>query len=63
MKKVLAIIVLFLLLVVPFLNWRAGAVLWLMAWALFVLQGLFVSRNPEGSFEEKGEEEKKTDRL
>ena len=59
MKKVLAIIVLFWLLVVPFFNWRAGAVLWLMAWSLFVLHGVFVGRNTVDSLEEREEEEKK----
>ena len=57
MKKVLAIIVLFLLLVVPFLNWRAGAVLWLVAWSVFLLQGLYVKHSGGDERKERGEEE------
>ena len=57
MKKILAIIVLLLLLVVPFFNWRAGAVLWMVAWSVFMLQGLYV-RRPSTGGNEKGKEER-----
>jgi len=57
MKKVLAIIVLILLLVVPFFNWRAGALLWLIAWSVFLLQGLYAGRPVEDGKPGKGEED------
>lgn len=58
MRKVLAIIVLFLLLAVPFFNWRAGAALWLGAWTVYFLKGLYAGRPaPEG--DEEQEKEKK----
>lgn len=34
-----------LLLGVPFINWRLGAVLWMCAWLVFILQSIFVRRN------------------
>lgn len=52
MRRVYAIIVLFLLLVVPFLNWRVGAVLWLIAWSAFLLKGLFAKRDTHDGGEE-----------
>ena len=58
MKKILAIIVLFLLLGVPFFNWRAGAVLWLIAWSVFLLQGLFARKPAEDGEEENGGRER-----
>jgi hypothetical protein len=39
-RKIGAIIILFLLLVVPFLNWRIGAILWMSAWLTYIFQGL-----------------------
>ncbi len=41
LRKIGAWIILFLLLVVPFINWRLGAVLWMCAWLVFICQGLF----------------------
>ena len=40
-RKILAVILLFLLIVVPFVNWRLGAVLWMSAWLVFIFQNLF----------------------
>ena len=40
-RKIGAAIILVLLLVVPFFNWRLGAVLWMCAWLTYVCQGLF----------------------
>ena len=40
-KKIMAVILLVLLVVVPFLDWRLGAVLWMSAWLTFIFQKLF----------------------
>ena len=40
-KKIIAGILLCLLLIVPFLDWRMGAVLWMSAWLTFIFQKLF----------------------
>lgn len=57
MKRFLAIIVLLLLLVVPFFNWRAGAVLWLIAWTVYLVKSLHDKRSVAGGQGENGEEE------
>jgi len=44
-RKIAAIILLVLLIGVPFINWRLGAVLWMCAWLVFILQNIFVRRN------------------
>lgn len=38
MKKLVAWALLLILVVVPFINWRVGAVVWLCAWITYVLQ-------------------------
>lgn len=40
-RRIGAGILLFLLLVVPFLDWRLGAVMWMSAWLVFILQKIF----------------------
>ena len=37
----MAFILLFLLIVVPFIDWRLGAVMWLCAWLVFIFQNIF----------------------
>ena len=44
-RKIGAWILLILLLVVPFINWRLGALLWMCAWVTYICQGVF-NRNP-----------------
>ena len=44
-RKIAAAILLVLLLIVPFINWRLGAVLWMCAWLVFILQNVSVRRN------------------
>jgi hypothetical protein len=39
-KRIVAGTLLALLIVVPFLDWRIGAVLWMSAWLVFILQKL-----------------------
>jgi len=41
MRRLVAGILLVLLLVIPFINWRLGAVMWMSAWLVFILQKLF----------------------
>ena len=43
-KRIFAGILLFLLIVVPFLDWRLGAVMWMSAWLVFIFQKLFDRR-------------------
>jgi hypothetical protein len=64
MKRKLAAAVLLLLLIgVPFLNWRLGAVLWMCAWLIFILQNLFSRRNWNlGNKEEEQEEDSENDK-
>ena len=40
-KRILAGVLLALLLLVPFLNWRIGALLWMSAWLVFIFQNIF----------------------
>ena len=44
-RKIFAVILLVLLIGVPFLDWKLGAVLWMCAWLVFIFQNLFPSHN------------------
>ncbi len=44
-RKAGAWIILILLIVVPFFDWRLGAVLWMCAWLTYICQGLFNKRD------------------
>ena len=44
-RKIFAGILLALLIVVPFINWRLGAVLWMCAWLVFIFQNIFSRRS------------------
>ena len=65
MRKVAAGILLGLLLFVPFFNWRLGALMWMCAWLVFILQKLFsrdewvIKGKDEINDQEDGEENKK----
>ena len=41
MKKIGAWIILFLLLVVPFIHFRTGAIIWMSAFLVYILQQVF----------------------
>ena len=41
MRRIVAGILLALLLIIPFIEWRLGAVMWMSAWLVFILQKLF----------------------
>jgi hypothetical protein len=40
-RKLFAVILLSLLIIVPFIDWRLGAVMWMCAWLVFLFQKLF----------------------
>jgi energy-coupling factor transporter transmembrane protein EcfT len=40
-RKFFAVILLILLIIVPFIDWRLGAVMWMCAWLVFIFQKLF----------------------
>lgn len=44
-RKFFAVIILILLLVVPFINWRLGAVFWMSAWLTYIFQNLLSRHN------------------
>ena len=44
-RKIFAIILLIVLIGVPFMNWRLGAVLWMCVWLIFIFQNLFPRHN------------------
>jgi hypothetical protein len=57
-RRVFAAIILILLIVVPFLDWRLGAVLWMCAWLVFIFQNLYSRRNWRfGGMDNKTKEE------
>ena len=67
-RKILAVILLSLLLVLPFINWRLGAVLWMCAWLTYILQNLFTrnkwklgEENDEDDLEYEDEEEEEVE--
>lgn len=54
-KKAITWIILVVLVVTPFVNWRLGAVIWLCAWIIYVVQislSSFQRRNSPGSLED-----------
>jgi hypothetical protein len=40
-RKFFAVILLLLLIGVPFIDWRLGAVMWMCAWLVFIFQNIF----------------------
>ncbi len=55
-RKLGAWFILILLIVVPFFNWRLGALLWMCAWVTYICQGVFNRKYPP-QYEEEDEEE------
>jgi hypothetical protein len=45
-RKISTWLILFLLIVVPFFNWRLGALLWMCAWVTYICQGVFDRKYP-----------------
>ena len=44
-RRILAAILLIILIVVPFWDWKLGAVLWMCSWLVFIFQKLYSPRN------------------
>jgi len=40
-RKIAAWLILIILIVTPFFNWRLGAVIWMCAWIIYILQMVF----------------------
>lgn len=40
-KRIMAGVLLVLLIVIPFLDWRLGAFMWMSAWLVFIFQKIF----------------------
>ena len=58
-RKFFAVILLILLIIVPFIDWRLGAVMWMCAWLVFIFQKLFSRQTWNlGDKEEEEENEK-----
>ena len=55
-RKLFAVILLVLLIGLPFIDWKLGAVLWMCAWLIFIFQKLFPKHN--WRFEEEDDEKK-----
>jgi ABC-type transport system involved in cytochrome bd biosynthesis fused ATPase/permease subunit len=55
-RKIFAAILLVLLIGLPFIDWKLGAVLWMCAWLVFIFQKLFGHHWKIG--EERDQEEK-----
>jgi hypothetical protein len=59
-RKFFAFILLVLLIGLPFIDWKLGAVLWMCAWLIFIFQRLFPKHNwkfGEEDAEEDAEED------
>ena len=55
-RKIFAAILLILLIAMPFIDWRLGAVLWMSAWLVFIFQNLLGKDQWKGGDEGEGEE-------
>lgn len=63
-RRIGALILLVLLIGVPFIDWKLGAVLWMCAWLVYIFQNLIPGRNwklgqedEEADGEDDGEDE------
>ncbi|MBU0728674.1 MAG: hypothetical protein KKE17_10540 [Proteobacteria bacterium] len=43
-RKFFAATLLVMLVIIPFINWRIGALLWMCAWLVYIFQNLFTKR-------------------
>ena len=61
-RKFFAVILLILLIVVPFIDWKLGAVMWMCAWLVFIFQNIFSTDKWNlGERKDDDEEEKDAD--
>jgi hypothetical protein len=61
-RKIGAWALLILLIVVPFLNWRLGALLWMCAWVTYICQSLF-NRNLPIDIDDEERQKDNTDEI
>ena len=64
-RKFFAVILLILLIIVPFIDWRLGAVMWMCAWLVFIFQNIFSRQTwnlGDKEDEENDEEEEEDDK-
>ena len=55
-RRIAAAIILILLLVMPFWDWKLGAVLWMCAWLVFIFQNIYSGRNGKIEEDDRAEE-------
>jgi len=60
-RKILAAILLVVLIGVPFIDWKLGAVFWMCAWLIYIFQNLFPKHNWKFGEENDEIEEKEED--
>jgi hypothetical protein len=56
-RKIFAVILLVLLIGVPIIDWKLGAVLWMCAWLIFIFQNIFPKHDWKFGDNEKDEDE------
>jgi ABC-type transport system involved in cytochrome bd biosynthesis fused ATPase/permease subunit len=56
-RRFSALVILVLLVVVPFIDWKLGAVLWMCAWLVFIFQNLFTKQKWKFGKENNDEDE------
>ena len=61
-RKFFAVILLILLIVVPFIDWRLGAIMWMCAWLVFIFQNIFSKQKWNLGDKEDEEEEAPKDK-
>ena len=61
-RKFFALILLILLIIVPFINWQLGALMWMCAWLVFIFQNIFSRQTWNLGDKEEDEEEDKEDK-
>ncbi len=62
-RKLFAVILLILLIIVPFIDWRLGAVMWMCVWLVFIFQNLLSRQTWNiGNKEEEDNDDDKEDK-
>ncbi len=56
-RKIFAAILLVLLIVLPFIDWKLGAVMWICAWLVFIFQNLLGQHGKSGEEDDSGDDE------
>ena len=56
-RKLFAVILLVLLIGLPFIDWKLGAVLWICAWLVFIFQNLLGHHRKTGEEDDPGDDQ------